>query len=160
MSSSCPAIAVPERASRQADAAAPAISPRPRPRLSLCLGPAIPSEEATQPSKDLRHLPLNVYLVGYFPPALPVASPTSRSLSRALGLTLVAVVLAALGVVIAHSIFGFGSSHSYFIEEWVYDFVTMSAALATLWRAAVRREERLAWTLLGFGLFGWAVGDL
>jgi diguanylate cyclase (GGDEF)-like protein len=103
---------------------------------------------------------MNVYLVGYFASALPVASPTSRSISHVLGLTLIAVVLAALGVVIAHSIFGLGSGHSYFIEEWVYDFVTMSAALATLWRAAVRREERLAWTLLGFGLLGWAAGDL
>jgi diguanylate cyclase (GGDEF)-like protein len=91
---------------------------------------------------------------------LDSASPTRHSISRALGLTFVAVVLAALVVVIAHSTFGFGSSHSYFIEEWVYDFVTMSAALATLWRAVVRREERLAWALLGFGLLGWAAGDL
>ncbi|HEX3562274.1 MAG TPA: diguanylate cyclase, partial [Solirubrobacterales bacterium] len=46
------------------------------------------------------------------------------------------------------------------IEEWVYDFVTMTAALATLARAAVRKEERLPWALLGFGLLSWAAGDL
>src|SRR3954447_16900556 len=70
------------------------------------------------------------------------------------------VVLVALLVVIAHNTVGFGSSHSHFIEEWVYDFVTMIAALATLWRATVRRQERLAWGLLGFGRLRWAAADL
>jgi diguanylate cyclase (GGDEF)-like protein len=70
-------------------------------------------------------------------------------------------VLVALGVVIAHNTVGFGSPRfSYFIEEWVYDFITMTAALATLARAALRKEGRLAWALLGFGLLGWAAGDL
>ena len=87
-------------------------------------------------------------------------SPKTSGISRALSLILPGIVLAALLVVIAHSAFGFGSSHSSFIEEWVYDFVTMSTALATLWRAATRREERLAWALLGAGLLGWALGDL
>lgn len=89
-----------------------------------------------------------------------VASLKSRSLLHVLGWALVGVVLAALLVVIAHSTVGFGSGHSYFIEEWVYDFVTLSAALATLWRAVTRRHERLPWALLGFGLLGWALGDL
>jgi two-component system cell cycle response regulator len=70
-------------------------------------------------------------------------------------------VLAALLVTIAHSTVHFGSPHySYFIEEWVYDFITMTAALATLGRAVFRREERLAWSLLGVGLLSWALGDL
>ena len=89
-----------------------------------------------------------------------VASLKSRPLSRVLGWTLVGLVLAALLAVIAHSTIGFGSGHSYFIEEWVYDFVTLSAALATLWTALVRKQERLPWALLGFGLLGWALGDL
>jgi two-component system, cell cycle response regulator len=67
----------------------------------------------------------------------------------------------ALLVVIAHNTVHFGSGrYSYYIEEWVYDFVTMSAALATLARAVLRKEERLAWSLLGLGLFSWAIGDL
>jgi diguanylate cyclase (GGDEF)-like protein len=94
------------------------------------------------------------------PSVLLVASPKTRSIARVLGLILAGTVLAALLVVIAHNTVGFGSSHSFFIEEWVYDFVTMSAALATLGRAAVRREGRLAWGLLGFGLLGWAFADL
>jgi two-component system, cell cycle response regulator len=70
-------------------------------------------------------------------------------------------VVLALVVEIAHSTFGFGSPHySYFIEEWVYDFITMSAALATIARAVLRKEERLAWGLLGVGLLSWAAGDL
>ena len=91
---------------------------------------------------------------------MAVFSQNTRSLSHVLGLLAGAVVVSALLVVIAHHIFGFGSGHSYFIEEWVYDFVTLSAALATLWRVVVRREERLAWGLLGFGLLAWALADL
>ncbi|MGA9371011.1 MAG: GGDEF domain-containing protein, partial [Solirubrobacterales bacterium] len=64
-------------------------------------------------------------------------------------------------LVIAHSTVHLGSPRfSYFIEEWVYDFVTMMAALATLARSIARKEERLAWALLGIGLFAWAAGDL
>jgi diguanylate cyclase (GGDEF)-like protein len=64
-------------------------------------------------------------------------------------------------VVIAHNTVDLGAPRfSYFIEEWVYDFITMSAALATLDRAIFRTEERLAWGLLGLGLFSWAAGDL
>jgi two-component system, cell cycle response regulator len=71
------------------------------------------------------------------------------------------LVLAALLLTLAHNTVHAGSGrYSYFIEEWVYDFVTMSAALATLARAALRKEERLAWGLLGIGLLSWAVGDL
>jgi two-component system cell cycle response regulator len=70
-------------------------------------------------------------------------------------------VLAALAVLVAHTTVDFGSPRfSYFIEEWVYDFVTLTAALATLARAAARTEERLPWALLGFGLLSWAAGDL
>jgi diguanylate cyclase (GGDEF)-like protein len=91
---------------------------------------------------------------------LPALLQKHRSVSHLLGLILAAAVVAALLAVIAHNTVGFGSDHSYFIEEWVYDFITMTAALATLWRAATRRQERLPWTLLGLGLLGWAAGDL
>ena len=49
---------------------------------------------------------------------------------RIAGVFVGALVLVALGLVIAHDTAGFGSSRfSYFIEEWLYDFVTMTAAL-------------------------------
>ncbi len=92
---------------------------------------------------------------------MPVASQQPRSIIRVSRGVLAAVVLAALLVVLAHVTFHFGSPrYSYFIEEWVYDFITMTAALVTIARAAVRKEERLAWALLGFGLLSWAAGDL
>jgi diguanylate cyclase (GGDEF)-like protein len=80
---------------------------------------------------------------------------------RLAGQALAGLVLAALLLVIAHNTVDLGAPrYSYFIEEWVYDFVTMSAAVAALARAVVRRDERLQWSLLGIGLLSWAVGDL
>jgi two-component system cell cycle response regulator len=70
-------------------------------------------------------------------------------------------VLGALLLLIADTTLEFGSADlNYFVEDWVYDFITMAAALATLARAAVRKEERLTWALLGAGLLSWAAGDL
>jgi diguanylate cyclase (GGDEF)-like protein len=63
-------------------------------------------------------------------------------------------------VEIAHTTIGFAEGQSYFIEEWLYDFITLTAALATLGRAVARKEERLPWALLGLGLLAWAAGDL
>jgi two-component system, cell cycle response regulator len=91
---------------------------------------------------------------------LPALLAKPRSISHVLGLILTGAVVAATLVVVAHSTVGFGSGHSYLIEEWVYDFITLSAAVGTLWRATVRKQERLPWALLGFGLLGWAAGDL
>jgi two-component system, cell cycle response regulator len=91
---------------------------------------------------------------------LPVSASKLRSIPHVLGLLVAGTVLVALLVVIAHSTVGFGSGQSFFIEEWLYDFITMTAALAALVRAATRRQERLAWGLLGLGLLGWASGDL
>ena len=69
-------------------------------------------------------------------------------------------MLAALLVLIAHSAFHFGTPHySFFIENWVYDFVTVTSGLVILARAALRSDERLGWALLGGGLLLWAVGD-
>jgi two-component system cell cycle response regulator len=72
-----------------------------------------------------------------------------------------AVVLLALLIVTANITVHLGSPRfDFVIQEWVYDFITMSAALVTLDRAIFRKEERLAWALLGLGLFSWAAGDL
>ena len=64
-------------------------------------------------------------------------------------------------LVVAHNTVDLGAPrYSYFLEEWVYDFITMAAAVATLAWAALRKQERLPWALLGAGLLSWAVGDL
>ena len=84
-----------------------------------------------------------------------------RSPLRLLGSAVGAVVLVALALVIAHTTVGLGTPRfSYLIEEWVYDFITMAAAVATLARAALRRDGRLGWGLLGAGLLAWAASDL
>jgi two-component system, cell cycle response regulator len=83
-----------------------------------------------------------------------------RSVLGALGVGVAAVVIAALLVLVAHDLLGLWSGHSDFIENWVYDFVTTMAALVTLARAALRKEERLTWALFGVGLLSWAAGDL
>ena len=68
-----------------------------------------------------------------------------------------------LGVVvhIAHTSLGFGSpERDFLIQEWVYDFVTLSAALLTLGIAVKRPEGRVAWALIGTGLLAWAGADI
>jgi two-component system cell cycle response regulator len=92
---------------------------------------------------------------------LHLASRQTHSIVRLAKAGFAGLVGVALLVVIAHNTVNLGSGrYSYFIEEWVYDFITMSAALAVLARAAFRKEERLAWSLLGIGLLFWATGDL
>jgi diguanylate cyclase (GGDEF)-like protein len=89
------------------------------------------------------------------------ASGQPRTIIRIGTAVLCGVVVVALALEIAHNTFDLGAPrYSFFIEEWVYDFVTMSAAIVTLGRAALRKEERLQWTLLGIGLLSWAAGDL
>ncbi len=73
---------------------------------------------------------------------------------------LAGLVVLGLVVEVLHSTAGFGSPRfDYLIEEWVYDFLTATAAAATLGFAIHRRDERAAWLLLGIGLALWAVGD-
>jgi diguanylate cyclase (GGDEF)-like protein len=83
-----------------------------------------------------------------------------RSAIRIALFALAGLFVAALLLEIAHSAFHLGTPHySFFIENWVYDFVTVTSGLVLLARAAVRREERLGWALLGGGLLLWALGD-
>ena len=70
-------------------------------------------------------------------------------------------MLGALLLLVADTTLQFGSAgFSHFVEDWVYDFITLAAALATLGRAAMRKDERVTWALLGAGLLCWAAGDL
>ncbi len=86
---------------------------------------------------------------------------TRRTALRLGGAALAALVCIALLAHITHTAFGFGSpSLDFEIEEWAYDFVTMTAALVVLGVAAFRRDGRLAWALIGTGLLAWASADL
>ncbi len=62
---------------------------------------------------------------------------------------------------VAHATLGLGGSGlDSFFEDWVYNGVTLGAALACLLRAHVIRQERLPWLLMGLGLLAWTGGDL
>ncbi len=92
---------------------------------------------------------------------VPALTTQPRRATRIAATATTAVLALAMTVLIAHTLFGFGAPRfSYLIEEWLYDFVTMTAALLTLARAVWRRNERLPWALLGIGLLGWAAADL
>jgi len=91
---------------------------------------------------------------------LPVITDKNRQLTHLLGLAWAFVVIAALLLLIAHSTLGFVASGNDLVEGWVYDFITTSAALATLLLAVRREDDRLAWALMGMGLLCWAAGDL
>ena len=72
-----------------------------------------------------------------------------------------ALLLTALVIVIAHALLHLGTPHySFFIENWLYDFVTATSGLLIVARAATRRAGRLGWALIGLGLVFWAAGDL
>jgi len=74
---------------------------------------------------------------------------------------ILAVLLAGVAVHFAHTLFGLGSpEHDFLIQEWIFDVVTMGAALSVIACAALRRDDRIAWTLIGAGLLAWAVADL
>jgi diguanylate cyclase (GGDEF)-like protein len=89
-----------------------------------------------------------------------VASRKPHSSIRLATAGIVGLVLVALLVVIVHSALGMGApDYSFFIENWVYDFVTATCGLVLIARAAIRRDERLGWGLLGAGLLFWAIGD-
>src|SRR4051794_17066571 len=161
---------------------APAIRPRRRAlfllSLSLDIGPAlrspcIPVSHVPAQDAPARLLKNNVQdfsrrddkYVGGGPFVhggnLHLVSRKPQSTADLAGQALVGLVLAALLLTIAHNTIHLGAPrYSYFIEEWVYDFITMTAAVATLARAVLRKEERVAWGLLGIGLLSWAIGDL
>ena len=92
---------------------------------------------------------------------METAARKPHSFIRLAGVAFGGVVLVAMAVTILHNTVDLGAPrYSYFIEEWVYDFLTMTAAVATLAGAALRKQGRLQWALIGIGLLSWAAGDL
>jgi len=75
--------------------------------------------------------------------------------------TAIGILFAGVAVHFAHTLFGLGSpERDFLIQQWIYDAVTMGAALLVLAYAAARRDCRAAWTLIGTGLLAWAGSDL
>ena len=68
-----------------------------------------------------------------------------------------ASVAAGLLAYTAHSVLGLQAAQGFF-ENWLYDALLAGAAVLVLARAALVREERAAWLVLGLGLGAWAGG--
>jgi diguanylate cyclase (GGDEF)-like protein len=84
-------------------------------------------------------------------------SPRLRAGLLALG------ALTALGVLAyaAHAAFGLGSPGlDDFFQDWVYCGVTVGAGTMCVLRGLAVRRERLAWLVMGAGVFAWAGGDI
>jgi diguanylate cyclase (GGDEF)-like protein len=70
------------------------------------------------------------------------------------------VVLGWLALYELHAIFASsGANHGVF-DKRVHLVVLGMAAASILLRAAIRREERAAWTLIGAGVLAWSAGEI
>jgi two-component system, cell cycle response regulator len=84
-------------------------------------------------------------------------SPRLRAGLYALG------ALTGLGVLgyAAHTAFGLGGSGAdSLFQDWVYNGVSVGAGTMCVLRGILIRRERLAWLLMGAGLFAWAAADI
>jgi diguanylate cyclase (GGDEF)-like protein len=72
------------------------------------------------------------------------------------------ILVAAVAIQIAHGFVGIaeGELMTRVIEDWLYNGSLIGAALVCVARAVWVREERLAWSLIGFGLVAWSAADL
>ena len=83
--------------------------------------------------------------------APPVARAVQLALFLPLGIAAVPMLVYLLGV-------DFGPLEG-FMAHWAFLILEVGAAVACLSRAALVREERRAWTMLGIGVALWALGD-
>jgi two-component system, cell cycle response regulator len=84
-------------------------------------------------------------------------SPKFRTGLRAFG----ALTGLALLAYAAHTAFGLGSPElDGFFRNGVYCGLVVAAGAACVTRAAVVREERAAWIVMGLGLLAWAAGEI
>jgi two-component system, cell cycle response regulator len=84
-------------------------------------------------------------------------SPRLRAGLYALGaLTGLAVLAYA-----AHVAFGIGGSGAdSLFQDWIYNFVSVGAGTMCVLRGVLIRRERVAWLVMGAGLFAWAAADI
>ncbi len=71
------------------------------------------------------------------------------------GAALVGLVWLAFAV---HALFGVGEGSLW--DSWLYNGLMAAASAACLLRAALVREERRAWALLGVGMILWTAGEI
>ena len=84
----------------------------------------------------------------------------ARTQHRTIVIAAQAALAGGLLLLASHTLFGVGGSGpSNVFDHWLYDGLTMSAAVICLARVAFVATERLPWALIGLGLLGWALGD-
>ena len=73
-----------------------------------------------------------------------------------------ATVLTAFAVYAVHIAAGVGTGPraSSLLEGWLYNSILIMVSLLILARAALVREERLAWLLVGAAVLAWSCGDV
>ena len=72
------------------------------------------------------------------------------------------LMVAGVAIQVAHALTGVpeGGWVNALIEDYLYNGVLVGAALICVARAALVREERIAWALIGFGLAAWSAADI
>src|SRR4051794_20962300 len=71
------------------------------------------------------------------------------------------LVLVVFAAYVAHLGLGLGGSGvDWLFNDFVYSGLMLSAAVACLLRAALVRQERVPWLVLGVGLLSWVAGEI
>jgi two-component system, cell cycle response regulator len=68
-------------------------------------------------------------------------------------------LLAGLAALAAHTLFGLRPGTDPLFDHWLYDGLSLGAAVLCLARVPLRQDERAAWALIGTGLLFWGFGD-
>lgn len=81
--------------------------------------------------------------------------------NRVLPRACLALLAAGMALLAAHTLLGIGGDGpSHFYDHSLYAGLMAGAAVLCLVRVLVSGHDRLAWLLIGIGLFGWAIGDI
>ncbi len=88
-------------------------------------------------------------------------TPAFPHRSRALRVTLAAILFGGTGLVILHNWLGVGGSNFDDLAGGeLYDAVVLAAGVACLLRARAVESERSAWVLIGAGILAWGAGEI
>jgi diguanylate cyclase (GGDEF)-like protein len=68
-------------------------------------------------------------------------------------------ITAAFGLCAVEFTFQLDSGLRTFLNGWVYDNIVFAAGAACLARGIAKRQDRLAWILMGLAVSSWAAGD-
>jgi diguanylate cyclase (GGDEF)-like protein len=85
--------------------------------------------------------------------------PELRKLTPPAVLACQGVLGGGFALLAAHNLLGLGAGMGW-LDDWLSDSLMTLAAVLCLTRAALWRQERMAWLLIGLSLAAWAAGDI